>query len=151
MLKRLTVIIATGFLLAGCAGRSDHQTFFLAEQGDYDGALQAARAAQGSGITSILFGAGESQCRDYASVVTVLVAKEDFAGARKACGDYDKECAVVPDLGLCFSYRTSELSAADTDSAIAQTLTGEAQEALHFRWLMIRDDYEGRELKRPIY
>lgn len=149
-IKFATVVVA-GIILSACAGRSDYQTFYHAEQGDYDAALQAAKAAQGSGLSGLLFDSGTSQCRDYGAVVTVHVAQGDFAGATEACRDYDKQCAVVADSSLCFYYRQSELSAAMSDPAIATKLSEDAQQTLHFRWLMLRDDYEGRKLKRPIF
>jgi len=151
MLNKFAMAAAAGILLSACAGRSDYQTFYEAEQGNYDAALQAAKAAQGSGLDGFLFGSVASQCRDYGALVTVYVAQGDFAGATDACRDYDKQCAVVPDASLCFNYRQSELSAAGSDQSIATALREDARQALHFRWLMIRDDYEGRALKRPIY
>lgn len=151
MMNKLAIVAATGILLSACAGRSDHQTFYHAEQGNYDAALQSAKAAQGSGLDGLLFGSGASQCRDYGAVVTVYVAQGDFAGATEACRDYDSQCAVVPDASLCFAYRQSELSDAGSDQELATRLKEEAQQTLHFRWLMIRDDYEGRDIKRPIY
>lgn len=150
-MNKFAIVAAAGVLLSACAGRSDHQTFYHAEQGDYDAALHAAKAAQGSGLDGFLFGSGASQCRDYGAVVTVYVAQGDFAGATEACQDYDNQCAVVPDASLCFYYQQSELNAAESDQDIAAQLTEEAKQTLHFRWLMIRDDYEGRDLKRPIY
>jgi hypothetical protein len=138
-------------LMSGCATRSDYSTYYLAEQGDYAAALAAARNAQGGGIDGIIFGTGASECRDYGAVVTVLVAQGDFAGASEACADYDSQCAVVPGNTLCFSYNVDALKAAAVDGELAGAMTGEAREALHYRWLMIRDDYEGRPIKRPIY
>ncbi|WOJ93026.1 hypothetical protein R0135_14745 [Congregibacter variabilis] len=151
MMNKFAIVAAAGILLTACAGRSDHQTFYHAEQGDYDAALQAAKAAQGSGLDGFLFGSGASQCRDYSAVVTVYVAKGDFTGATEACRDYDNQCAVVPDASLCFNYRQSDLNSAKSDDSMATQLSEAAREALHFRWLMIRDDYEGKDLKRPIY
>ena len=138
-------------LSTGCATRSDFDTFYYAEQGDYAAALSAARDAQGGGIDGIIFGTGAGECRDYGAVVTVLVAQGDFSGAREACSDYDNQCAVVPGNTLCFSYKVSELEAASGNSELAETMEGDAREALHYRWLMIRDDYEGRAIQRPIY
>ena len=83
--------------------------------------------------------------------MTVLVAQGDFRGARDACADYDDQCAVLPDSNLCFTYGSGELAAAAGDSALADALSRSAKQALHFRWLMIRDDYEGRPARRPIY
>lgn len=151
MLREFLMVASASALLTACAGRSDYQTFYHAEQGDYDAALTAAKAAQGSGIDGLVFGPGASQCRDYSAVVTVHVAKGDFTGASSACRDYDKQCANVPDANLCFSYSLSELSAAGSDQGVAAQLQNEARQTLHFRWLMLRDDYEGRPLKRPIY
>jgi hypothetical protein len=141
------------FLLAtaGCATRSDYDAVYFAEQGDLDAALTAARDAQGEGIDGIFFGTGASECRDYGAVVTVLVAKGDFSGARQACSAYDQQCAVIPGNTLCFSYRVSELDSAGNDAALAETLSAYARETLHYRWLMIRDDYEGLPIRRPIY
>ncbi|MEE4277234.1 MAG: hypothetical protein V2I82_02060 [Halieaceae bacterium] len=151
--------VRAGFLLAGlgllvlsgCAMRSDYEAYYLAEQGDFEGSLKAAEKARGQGIDGILFGSGASGCRDYASVVTVLVAKGDFAGARQACSRYERECAVVPDNALCFVYENSALEAARSDADLADAMSADAREQLHFRWLMIRDDYEKRGIKRPIY
>lgn len=151
MLRELLIVASASVLLTACAGRSDHQTFYHAEQGDYEAALAAAKAAQGSGIEGLLFGPGASQCRDYNAVVTVHVAKGDFTGASNACRDYDAQCANVPDGNLCFSYALGELTAAASDESVAAQLREEARQNLHFRWLMLRDDYEGRPLKRPIY
>jgi hypothetical protein len=151
MFSKLTVFAAAGILLAGCAGRSDYQTYYHAEQGDYDAALTAAKAAQGNFIGGLLFDSVATQCRDYSAVVTVQVAQGDFVGASAACRDYDDQCAVVPNSNLCFYYSLGELSAAESDQDVATKLTNEAKEILHFRWLMLRDDYEGRQLKRPIY
>jgi hypothetical protein len=151
MLRALLTIAAAGVVITGCAGRGDYQTVYFAEQGDYESALREARAAQGSGIDGILFNTPASHCRDYSSLITVLVAKEDFSGAREACADYDKQCAVIPESQMCFIYDMGDLSAAGSDAALAQSLSEDARESLHFRWLMIRDDYEGRGIKRPIY
>ena len=138
-------------LATGCATRSDYDTYYFAEQGDFSSALSSARDAQGGGIDGILFGTGASVCRDYGAVVTVLVAQGDFSGASEACADYDNQCAVVPGNTLCFSYKVSALNEAGSNSELAESMTGDAREALHYRWLMIRDDYEGRPIKRPIY
>jgi len=140
-------------LLTACAGRSDYRAFYLADQGDYDGALEAARAAQNSGIDDLPFGwgLGAGECRDYSAVITVLVAKSDFAGAQNACRDYKAQCAVVPEATQCFFYSAEELSGAGSDAALAESLINEARENLHFRWLMIRDDYQGSPIRRPIY
>ncbi|WP_439108133.1 hypothetical protein [Congregibacter sp.] len=151
MFNKFVMTATAAALLSACAGRSDYQAIYHAEQGDYDAALSSAKAAQGSGLDGVLFGSGASECRDYGAVVTVHVARGDFAGATEACRDYDEQCAVVPDANLCFYYSMSELSAAESDQDVAAQLTEDARETLHFRWLMIRDDYEGRELKRPIY
>ncbi|WP_439101549.1 hypothetical protein [Congregibacter sp.] len=151
MFKKALTVAAAGCLLGACAGRSDYQTFYHAEQGDYDAALIAAQAAQGNSINGFFFGTGASQCRDYNAVVTVHVAQGDFPGASAACRDYENECAVVPDTNLCFSYSMSDLSSAGSDQDLASRLTEEAKEGLHFRWLMLRDDYEGRALQRPLY
>ena len=150
-MNRVLTLLASSLLVTACAGRGDYKTYYLAEQGDYDGALEAARSAQGRGIDGVLFGTGASRCRDYAGVVTVLVAKSDFDGAGRACADYDERCAVIPDSKLCFYYQLSELESASGDSTLADELVEEARQNLHFRWLMIRDDYENRPLKRPIY
>ncbi|MDP5053557.1 MAG: hypothetical protein NWP69_07200 [Congregibacter sp.] len=151
MFSKITVFAVTSMLLAGCAGRGDYQTYYHAEQGDYDAALSAAKATQSSRINGLLFGSVASQCLDYSAVVTVQVARGDFAGATDACRAYDDQCAVVPNSNLCFYYSLSELSAAGSDQDLAGKLRDEAKEMLHFRWLMLRDDYEGRQLKRPIY
>ncbi|WOJ96875.1 hypothetical protein R0137_16755 [Congregibacter brevis] len=154
MFDKLVMVAATTCVLSACAGRSDYQTFYHAEQGDYDAALSSAKAAQSGGfggVEGMLFGDGGSQCREYGAVVVVHVAQGDFSGATNACQDYEEECAVVPSANLCFQYSLSELGAAQSDQAVASKLTEDAREALHFRWLMLRDDYEGRELKRPIY
>lgn len=137
--------------IAGCATRSDYTAIYHAEQGDYEAALSSARDAQGGGIDGLLFGTGASECRDYGEVVTVLVAKGDFTGASEACTDYDNQCAVIPGNTLCFSYKADELRAAAGDSDLAESMSAEARQLLHYRWLMIRDDYEGRPIKRPIY
>jgi hypothetical protein len=150
MLRVLFVVFA-GLYLSGCAGRSDYQTYYYAEQGDYESALREAQAAQGGGIDGFLFNTPASHCRDYLSLVTVLVAKEDFRGAREACSDYDQACSVVPDAQLCFIYKLDDLSGATSNPALGQSLSSDARESLHMRWLMIRDEYEGRSLKRPIY
>lgn len=138
-------------LATGCATRGHYDTYYLAEQGDFGAALQAARSAEGGGIDGILFGTGASICRDYETVVTVLVAQGDFAGASAECAAYDRQCAVLPDSRLCFSYEMSELDGARSDTALAGALRDSAREALHARWLMIRDDYEQRPPRRPIY
>ncbi len=150
-LSRVLAATGTLLLLSGCATRSDYDIYYFAEQGDYDSALSSARQAQGGGIDGFLFGDGASECRDYGAVVTVLVAKRDFAAARAACANYDQQCAVLPDSALCFIYENSELAAASSVADLAETMSSEAQEQLHFRWIMIRDDYENRGLKRPIY
>ncbi|MEM1188840.1 MAG: hypothetical protein AAGI72_09960 [Pseudomonadota bacterium] len=150
-LPRLLIAGGALLVLCGCAMRSDYNIYYFAEQGDYDAALASAREAQGGGIDGFIFGDGASECRDYAAVVTVLVAKGDFAGARAACANYDQQCAVLPDGALCFIYENAELAAATSDTQLAETLSSDAREQLHFRWLMIRDDYENRGLKRPIY
>lgn len=144
----LLLLTAVG---TGCATRSDFETYALAERGDLDGALAAARDAKGGGIDGFLFGTGASECRDYQAVVTVLVAQGDFRGAREACADYDDQCAVLPDSRLCFTYHKEELARAAGDEAFADAMSRSAREALHFRWLMIRDDYEDRPQRRPIY
>jgi hypothetical protein len=149
--RALLVAALGAALLAGCATRSDYDTYYFAEQGDLDAALSAAEAARGGGFDGFFFGTGAGECRDYAAVVTVLVAKGDFAGASRACADYDEQCAVLPDSSLCFYYRKPDLAAAASDADLAQTMVNEARDNLHFRWLMIRDDYEKRGLKRPIY
>jgi len=151
MLRELLMVASASALLSACAGRSDYQTFYHAEQGDYDAALTAAKAAKDRGINGLIFGPGASECRDYNAVVTVYAAKGDFAGASNACRDYDEQCANVLNADLCFSYSLSELSAAGSDHGAAAQLQAEARQALHFRWLMLRDDYEGRPLNRPIY
>jgi len=150
---RLRIAVAGCVLLAlsACATRSDYDTYYHADRGELEAALGAAREAQGGGIDGLLFGTGASECRDYGAVVTVLVAQGDFTAAREACSAYDQQCAVVPGNTLCFSYRVKELDDAGTDSTLAQALTAYARETLHYRWLMIRDDYEGRPIKRPIY
>ncbi|MEO1079900.1 MAG: hypothetical protein AAFY29_10110 [Pseudomonadota bacterium] len=150
-LSRLLLLGSALLVLCGCATRSDYDIYYFAEQGDYDAALASARQAQGGGIDGFVFGDGAGECRDYAALVTVLVAKSDFAGARAACANYDQQCAVLPDGALCFIYENSELAAATSDAELAETMSSEAQEQLHFRWLMIRDDYENRGIKRPIY
>lgn len=147
----IIAISALSLLAGGCATRSDYDTYYFAEQGDYSSALSSARDAQGGGIDGILFGTGASECRDYGAVVTVLVAQGDFSGARDACADYDNQCAVVPGNTLCFSYKVAELEAAGSDGELAESMTSDARQALHYRWLMIRDDYEGRPIGRPIY
>ncbi len=144
-------IVAASALLAGCAGRSDYAAVYAAEQGDLETALTEARSAQGRGISGLFLRSESTQCRDYNAVVTVLVAKGDFAGAAEACSDYDDQCAVVPDSQLCFSYDLEELDQAQRDAEMAGELSGEAQDNLHFRWLMIKDDYEGNPIRRPIY
>jgi hypothetical protein len=150
--------LRTAFLLllaalagAGCATRNDYETFARAERNDLDGALAAARAARGGGIDGWFFGTGASECRDYEAVVTVLVAQGDFRGAWDACTDYDDQCAVVPDGRHCFIYQREELAGAAGDEDLAEAMSRSARQALHFRWLMIRDDYEGRPPRRPIY
>lgn len=154
---KVAIAIILLSLLTACAGRNDYKTYYLAEQGDYDGALQAARAAQKGGIDDLPFDLGSGlglsggACRDYAAVVTVLVAKTDFAGARDACRDYDQQCAMVPNSDLCFYYRTSELDAAGSDPEVAESLSSEARQNLHFRWLMIRDAFNGQPIRRPIF
>lgn len=149
--RALPVAALCTALLAGCAMRSEYDTYYFAEQGDFDAALESAQAARGGGFDGFFFGTGASECRDYAAVVTVLVAKGDFSGATRACADYDDKCAVLPDSSLCFYFPFSDLQAAGSDAELAQSMTDEARENLHFRWLMIRDDYERRGLKRPIY
>lgn len=138
-------------VLAACAGRPDYETFYAAEQGDYEAALSAAESAQGNLVNGWLFGTGTGACRDYNSVITVLVAKNDFRGARETCADFEAQCAVDPASKICFSYELSQLDAASGDAELAKSLSDEAREALHFRWLMIQDDYEGNPLKRPIF
>lgn len=149
--RSLLVAVLGAVMLAGCATRSDYDTYYFAEQGDLDAALDSAQAARGGGFDGFFFGTGASECRDYAAVVMVLVAKGDFAGATRACVDYDEQCAVLPDSSLCFYYPIADLQAADSDAKLAQSMREEARENLHFRWLMIRDDYEKRGLRRPIY
>jgi hypothetical protein len=153
MRSKATFLALLGLLVSvgGCATRSDYETYARAERDDLAGALVAAREAQGGGIDGILFGTGASRCRDYEAVVTVLVAQRDFSGARSACRDYDERCAVVPDNQLCFTYGTGELADASGNQALADELSAYARQALHFRWLMIRDDYENRPPRRPIY
>ena len=138
-------------MLTGCATRSDYDTYYFAEQGKLEEALDSAQAARGGGVTGFFCGTGASECRDYEALVTVLVAKGDFAGASSACADYDEQCAVLPDSSLCFVYSKSALDAADSDQALAESMTDEARTNLHVRWLVIRDDYENRGLRRPIY
>lgn len=150
-MRRLLLTASACVWLIGCAGRADYDAVYLAQKGDYDGAYKAAKAAQGGGIQGLLFGIDSSECRDYATVVAVLVAKSDFSGAQAACADYDDRCAVVADSGLCFYYREAELRAAVSDATLAKSLSEDAQTNLYFRWLMIRDAYEGKPLKRPIY
>lgn len=151
-LARATLAFASvALLLGGCAGRNDYNAYYHAEQGDFESALSEARAARGAGIDGLIFGTGASECRDYSAVLTVLIAKGDFVGARNACSDYDNQCAVVSNGRFCFSYTLSDLENAQADTQLASSLTDGAREALHFRWLMIRDDYEGRPLTRPIY
>jgi len=145
------VAILGAATLAGCATRSDYDTYYFAEQGDLDAALDSAQAARGGGFDGFFFGTGAGECRDYGAVVTVLVAKGDFAGATRACADYDEQCAVLPDSSLCFYFPIADLEAAGSDAELAQSMSDEALANLHFRWLMIRDDYEKRGLKRPIY
>ncbi|GEM_PF-4647300 len=148
----LTVVTSAALLtVVGCANRPDYETYAYAEKGDYDSALASAQEAQGSGIDGWVFGTGASECRDYGAVITVLVAQGDFQGARQACANYDQQCAVLPDSRLCFYYALDELQAADSDPELAESMRNYAQESLHFRWLTIRDDYENRPLKRPIY
>lgn len=144
-----TLCVSMG--LTACTTRPDYQTYYHAEQGDYASALSSAESARGGGIDGFLFGSGAGECRDYGAVITVLVAQGDFAGAREACSDYDDECAVVPESSLCFSYELGELEAASSDAELAGRMTEEAREVLHFRWLMIQDDYEGNPIERPIY
>lgn len=147
----IPAVLGVLVLAGGCATRSDYETYARAERDDLAGALAAAREAQGGGIDGLLFGTGASRCRDYEAVVTVLVAQRDFSGARSACRDYDERCAVLPEKQLCFTYGTSELDEASGDEALADELSAYARQALHFRWLMIRDDYENRPPRRPIY
>ena len=135
----------------GCTSHPEHEIFAAAEQGDYDAALAAARHAQGGGIDGWLFATGATQCRDYAAVVTVLVAQGDFAAAREECVSYNAECAVQPEHGLCFSYALDELQGAQSDTDLAEGLKSYAKETLHFRWLIQRDEFEGRPIERPIY
>jgi len=149
--RTLLITMLGALLLAGCATRSDYDTYYFAEQGDLDAALDSAQAARGGGFDGFFFGTGAGECRDYAAVVTVLVAKGDFSGATRACADYDEQCAVLPDSSLCFYFPVSDLKAAGSDAELAQSMTDEARQNLHFRWLMIRDDYEKRGLRRPIY
>jgi hypothetical protein len=150
--RRAGLVAAVGLLFAsGCATRGDYDTYYFAEEGDFDAALRSAKSAKGGGIDGFIFGTGTGVCRDYNAVVTVLVAQGDFAGARASCADYDKECAVLPDSALCFTYETAELEAAGSDATLADSLSEAAREQLHFRWLMIRDDYENRGIRRPIY
>jgi len=138
-------------LASGCATRGDYEAVYYAEEGDYGAALEAAQRAQGGGIDGLVFGTGAGACRDYNAVVTLLVAKGDFAAARASCANYDRECAVLPDSALCFTYESAELEAATSDASLAESLSATAREQLHFRWLMIRDDYEDRGIRRPIY
>lgn len=149
--RTLLIAVLGAVLLAGCATRSDYDTYYYAEQGNLDAALDSAQAARGGGFDGFFFGTGAGECRDYGAVISVLVAKGDFSGATRACADYDEKCAVLPDNNLCFYFPVADLDAAGSDQGLAQDMTDEARQNLHFRWLMIRDDYENRGLKRPIY
>ena len=117
-------------VLAACAGRPDYETFYAAEQGDYDAALSAAQSAQGNLVSGWLLGTGVGACRDYNSVITVLVAKGDFRGASEACTEFESQCALDPVSRICFSYDLTQLDQAPSDAELAKSLSDEAREAL---------------------
>jgi hypothetical protein len=149
MHHRVRAVLAATVMgaLSGCAFQSDHEVVYLAERGDYDAALRAANPPA-AGILDAFSGAA---CRDYGTQVAVLVAQGSFAAAVSTCHDYLDSCAVVDEPSLCFSYDIDELERASADAAVAASLQEASRELIHYRWLSIRDDYQGAPLKRPIY
>lgn len=137
--------------LSACGVQPAFEAVYQAEQGSYETALVAARAAQTDGIDGRFLGSAESRCAAYAPILTILVAKQDFAGAADTCADYSQSCAEPADSELCFAYRGDTLQEAESNAELGARLSDEARTLMHFRWLMIRDDYEGRALTRPIY
>lgn len=148
-LPRLCFICAF-CLLTACAG-PDYETFYYAEQGDYDTALAGTERSAGKVLLDRVLVPDNRQCREYQDVVNLMVAGSDFSGAQAVCKDYRESCAVQPENGLCFSYSMSALEGAGGDVDAAAALTEDAKTRLHFRWLTVRDDYQGKALKRPIY
>jgi hypothetical protein len=137
-------------LLTACAG-PDYTAFYHAEQGDYASALAETEGSSSLGLLRTFLVPDNLQCREYQDVVNLMVAGGDFNGALSACTAYREACAVQPENGLCFSYAVSALEGAGGNADAAAALTEDARTRLHFRWLTVRDDYQGNALRRPIY
>jgi hypothetical protein len=145
---RTASTLAAAALLSACSNTS-YDALYLAEQGDLAAALDTATGVQ-SFTGGLLRGAGFS-CRDHQLIINLHVARADFDAAAEVCEGYRDDCAINPENGLCFSFDLDELQRAQNDTGLADSVTSQARENLHFRWLMIRDDYEGKAFRRPIY
>lgn len=147
-MSRIGITLAAATLLAACSN-SSYQSLYLAEQGDYDGALEEATSV--SNFAGRLLEGDGFSCRDHQEVITLQLAREDFSAAAEACESYRDDCSVQPENGLCFTHQLETLRSATSDEELAAGIATQARERLHFRWLMIKDDYEGEDLQRPIY